>query len=593
MRMGRSLSPLVRQELANLDKDEESRKSAMKALKSYVKDLDFKAIPVFLAKFSESKESGSEEFSISIYEILVRVHGVKIVPLIDTIMKTIVKTLASSAGSFPLQQACSKVVPAIARYGIDPSTPEDKKRNIIQSLCMPLSDSLASSQEGLTSGAALCLKALVDSENWRYASDELVNRVCQNIAVALEGKSGQTNSHMGLVMSLAKRNALIIEAYARLLIQSGIRIVNVGLVEGNSQKRLSSIQMVNFLMRSLDSRSIFSEVEFIIEELEKCQSDKMAFVQGAALEALQTAKRIASDKRPRYAKSPSSVTGSNFSTREGEHTSSGEGDNTSSTPSSISPESRTLDFFPGYEFTESPISSNLDYERRSVTRKLWSNENGGVDVSLKDGLFSQAGKESALSEHSLIHEFSNGDGYYTEEFAGFMHRNPRHGVSKSTTTSPLRSRTQATIDSIKIFETPRKLIHSLQDSSDLTLDCSKKQNRMFKSLSSGNIEWSPSSKYDQNGFSNDVKCDSEVIESCGEAEFQVSSESVSSSDDLPVDANKQISTKVVPENRNITPTAQRKTKYKLVCGLSFVVLAVATPLLWITIQDEGHYLVPT
>ncbi|XP_047159611.1 protein SINE1 [Vigna umbellata] len=593
MRMARSLSPLVRQELANLDKDEESRKSAMKALKSYVKDLDFKAIPVFLAKFSESKESCSEEFSISIYEILVRVHGVKIVPLIDTIMKTIVKTLASSAGSFPLQQACSKVVPAIARYGIDPSTPEDQKRNIIQSLCMPLSDSLASSQEGLTSGAALCLKALVDSENWRYASDELVNRVCQNIAVALEGKSGQTNSHMGLVMSLAKRNALIIEAYARLLIQSGIRIVNAGLVEGNSQKRLSSIQMVNFLMRSLDSRSIFSEVEFVIEELEKCQSDKMAFVQGAALEALQTAKRIASDKKPRYAKSPSSVTGSNFSTREGEHTSSGEGENSDSTPSSISPESRTLDFFPGYESTESPISRNFDHERRSVTRKLWSYENGGVDVSLKDGLFSQVGKESALSEHSLIHEFSNGDGYYTEEFAGFMHRNPRHGVSKSTTTSPLKSGIQATIDSMKIFETPRKLIHSLQDSSDLSLNCSKKQNRMFKSLSSGNIEWSPGSKYDQNGFSNDVKCDSEVIESCGEAEFLVNSESVSSSDDHPVDANKQMSTKVVSENRNTTPSALQKTKYKLVCGLSFVVLAVATPLLWINAQDEGHYLVPT
>jgi len=437
--MGRSLSPLVRQELANLDKDEDSRKSAMKALKSYVKDLDFKAIPVFLAKVSESKENVSEEFTISIYEVLARVHGVKIVPLIDRIMKTIVKTLASSAGSFPLQQACSKVVPAIARYGIELSTPEDQRRNIIQSLCIPLSDSLASSQEGLTSGAALCLKALVDSENWRYASDELVNRVCQNVTVALDGKSGQTNSHMGLVMSLAKRNALIIEAYARLLIQSGLRLVNAGLVEGNSQKRLSSIQMVNFLMRSLDSRSIFSEVEFIIEELEKCQSDKMAFVQGAALEALQTAKRIASDKKPRYSRSPSSVTGSNFSGKEGENTSSGEGQNTSSTPSSISPESRTLDFFPGYESVESPISSNLDYERRSVTRKLWSNENGGVDVSLKDGLFSQVRKESALSEHSLIHEFPNGDGYYTEEFAGFMDRNPMHGVSRSTTTSPLVS----------------------------------------------------------------------------------------------------------------------------------------------------------
>ncbi|CAJ1921632.1 unnamed protein product [Sphenostylis stenocarpa] len=590
--MGRSLSPLVRQELANLDKDEDSRKSAMKALKSYVKDLDFKAIPVFLAKVSENKENCSEEFTISIYEVLARVHGVKIVPLIDRILKTIVTTLTSSAGSFALQQACSKVVPAIARYGIDHSTPEDKRRDIIQSLCMPLSDSLSSSQEGLTSGAALCLKALVDSDNWRYASDELVNRVCQNVAVALDGKSGQTNSHMDLVMSLAKRNALIIEAYARLLIQSGIRILNAGLVEGNSRKRLLSIQMVNFLMRSLDSRSIYSEVKFIIDELEKCQDDKMAFVQGAALEALQTAKRIASDKKPRYAKSPSSVTGSNFS-RRGENTCSGVEENTSSTPSAFSPESRTLNFFPGYESIESPISSNLEYERRSVTRKLWCNENGGVDISLKDGLFSQAGKENALSAHSLVHEFPSGEGYYTEEFAGFMDRNPRHGVSVGTTTSPQRSRTQATVDSIKIFKTPRKLIHSLQDSSDLTLGSSKKQNRRFKCQSSGNIEWSPTSKYDHEGFSNDVQYDSEAIESCAEIEFQGGSESVSSTDDLPVYANKKMPIKLVPENRNATPTALQKTKYKLVCGLSFVLLAVATPLLWISSQDEAHYLVPT
>ncbi|KAK7396165.1 hypothetical protein VNO78_16976 [Psophocarpus tetragonolobus] len=589
--MGRSLSPMVRRELANLDKDEDSRKSAMKALKSYVKDLDFKAIPVFLAKVSESKENCSGEFTISIYEVLARVHGVNIVPLIDNIMRTIVKTLASSAGSFPLQQACSKVVPAIARYGIDTSTPEDKKRHIIQSLCMPLSDSLSSSQESLTSGAALCLKALVDSENWRFASDELVNRVCQNVAVALDGKSGQTNSHMGLVMSLAKRNALTIEAYARLLLQSGLRILNAGLVEGNSQKRLSSIQMVNFLMKSLDSRSISSEIELIIEEMDKCQSDKMAFVQGAAHEALQTANRIASDKKPRYAKSPVSVTGSNFS-RRGENTSSSDGD---LTPSSLSPESRTLDFFPGYEsIVESPISSNLDYERRSVTRKLWNSEHGGIDVSLKDGLFSQVVKESALLEDSSIHEFSNGEVDYTEEFAGFMDRNPQHGVSKSSLVSFSRSRTQANVDNIKIFETPRKLILSLQDSSDVTTSSSAKQNRRFRSLSSGNVEWSPVSKYDQNGSADDVKWDEEVIESCAEVEVQAGSESVSSTDDLPVDGDKQMPTEVVPGNRNDTPTALQKTKYKLVCGLSFVVLVVATPLLWINSQDEGHhYLVPT
>lgn len=444
--MGRNLSPVLRRELENLDKDADSRKSAMRALKSYVKDLDYKTIPIFLAQVSETKETGtlSGEFTISLYEVLARVHGVKIVPMIESIMQSIVQTLASSAGSFPLQQACSKVVPAVARYGIDPTTPEDKKRQIIHSICKPLSDSLTSSQESLSSGAALCLKALVDSDNWRFASDEMVNRVCQNVAVALEGKSTQTNSHMGLVMALAKRNALIVEAYARLLIQIGLRILSAGgeLLEGNSQKRFAAIQMMNFLMKCLDPRSIFSEVEKVIEEMELCQSDKMAYVKGAAFEALQTAKKIAADKKSRCMKSPASVTGSNFSSRrdymEG-GSSSGDGDHSSR---SISPESRTLDFFPGYEsLNESPISTcqssqNFNYERRSVNRKLWSHENGGVDVSLKDGLFSKAGVgENTLDDH----QFSNGGGDLTEEFAGFMHRNPRHGASKSTNTSPLVS----------------------------------------------------------------------------------------------------------------------------------------------------------
>ncbi|XLR04159.1 hypothetical protein S83_070357 [Arachis hypogaea] len=185
--MEKNLSPVMQQELANLDKDPDSRKSAMKALKSYVKDLDCKAIPVFLAKVSQTKETGSlsGEFTISLYEVLARVHQVKIVPMIDSIMVSIVQTLASSAGSFPLHQACSKVVLAIARYGIEPTAPEDKKRQIIHSICKPLCDSLSSSQDSLTSGAALCLKALVDSDNWRFASSEMVNRVCQNVAVGL------------------------------------------------------------------------------------------------------------------------------------------------------------------------------------------------------------------------------------------------------------------------------------------------------------------------------------------------------------------------------------------------------------------------
>ncbi|OIW06473.1 hypothetical protein TanjilG_05244 [Lupinus angustifolius] len=584
--VGRALSPVLRRELENLDKDADSRKSAMRALKLYVKDLDFKTIPIFLAQVSETKETGSlsGEFTISLYEVLARVHGVKIVPMIDSILQSIVQTLASSAGSFPLQQACSKVIPAIARYGIDPTTPEDKKRHIIHSLCKPLSDSLSSSQECLSFGAALCLKALVDSDNWRFASDEMVNKVCQNVAVALEGKSTQTNLHMGLVMALAKRNPLIVEAYARLLIRSGLRILDTGAepLEGNSQKRFAAIQMVNFLMKCLDPRSVLSEVEMVIEEMEKCQFDKMAYVKGAAFEALQTAKKVAIDKNPRRVRSHASLTVSNCSRRHDMEGDSFSGDEDHS-PISFSPESRTLDFFPGYEsVVESPISTNQpslnsNYERRSVNRKLWSQENGGVDVSLKDGLFSEARQRNGLLEHSVDDELSNGDEVFTEEFSGFMHRNQLNRVCRSTTTSPLRIGTRDDTR-MKMFQTPRKLFHSFQDPDDFNSDCSEKQNRRIRSLSSGNIEWSPASnsRYNWNGFADHVKYD------------EGGQESVSSTDNLPGDADMQMPPEVVvPENR------LRKTKSKFVCGLSFVLVAMATPLLWINSLEEGHYLVPT
>ncbi|KAM1395819.1 hypothetical protein ACFX13_013913 [Malus domestica] len=622
--MGRSLSPILRRELENLDKDADSRRSAMKALKSYVKDLDSKAIPMFLAQVSQTKETGSlsGECTISLYEVLARVHGVKIVPLINSIMATIIKTLASSAGSFPLQQACSKVVPAIARYGIDPTTPEDKKRHIIHSLCTPLSDSLLGSQESLTSGAALCLRALVDSDNWRFASDEMVNRVCQNVSGALEEKSTQTNAHMGLVMALAKRNALIVEPYARLLIQAGIRILNTGVAEGNSQKRLSAIQMVNFLMKCLDPWSIISEIELIIQEMEKCQSDQMAYVSGAAFEALQTARRIAADKGSKLEKAPGSACGSNFSRRDHSrrrNLSSG-GDQS---PASVSPESQTLDSFAEYDsFVDSPVTmssqatQNSIYDCRSINRKLWSHENGGVDVSLKDGLFSEIAQGSAFANgfpgNSGSNEFMKCDGDCNEEFTGFQQRNPRNGVSRSTTTSPRRSRTPINVDSI-IFNTPRRLVHSLQEPNNANSKFSEKLARRFRSLSMNECDWSPNVRYDQDGYSHGANYDDGEHGSFygGSEQFEGGPESVSSTDGIPGDADVQvphevvpeneISHEVVPENQTVAQKAGIKNPYrraavKLFCGLSFTLLAVAMPLLWINDHGEGHegyYLVPT
>ncbi|XP_010036209.2 protein SINE1 [Eucalyptus grandis] len=448
--MVRLLSPVLRRELANLDKDADSRKSAMKALESYVTDMDSKTIPLFLAQVSETKEMGSVsgEYTISLFEVLARVHGVNIVPQIDSIMSTIVKTLASSAGSFPLQQACSKVVPAIARYGIDPTTPENKKRHVIHALCKPLSESLLGSQESITSGAALCLKALVDSDNWRFASDEMVNRVCQKVTVALEEKSTQTNSHMGLVMSLAKHNALIVEAYARLLIQSGLRILHTGISEGNSQKRFSAIQMVNFLMKSLDPRSIYSELDLIIDEMEKCQSDQMAFVSGAAFEASQTARRIAEEEGLKSERESSSVTGSNFGRRQhGQRRGFwGSGERSSA---SASPESQTLNSFSGCDsLFESPISSrhvspDRDYNCRSVNRKLWRFENGGVDVSLKDGLFSQLAHRNGIfytnSECLSNRESDHRGGNYRDEFEGFVQGSLSDGTAEESPISTPQS----------------------------------------------------------------------------------------------------------------------------------------------------------
>ncbi|KAJ0078737.1 hypothetical protein Patl1_22948 [Pistacia atlantica] len=608
--MGRCLSPILRRELANLDKDSDSRKSAMKALKSYVKDLDSKAIPLFLAQVSETKENGcvSGEYTISLYEVLARNHGVNIVPQIDSIMATIIKTLASSAGSFPLQQACSRVVPAIARYGMDPTTPEDKKRHIIHSLCQPLSDSLLGSQESLTAGAALCLKALVDSDNWRFASDEMVDKVCKNVAAALEEKSTQTSSHMGLVMALAKHNSLIVEAYARLLIHSGLGILNAGAGEANSQKRLLAIQMVNFLMKTLDHRSIFSELELIIEGMENCQSDQMAYVRGASLEALQTAKRIAAEKGLKSEKSSGSVTGSNFGRREHNRRRIllRAGDRS---PAPMSPESQTLDSFVGYDsMVESPISvtqqsCHSEYDCRSVNRKLWSFENGGVDVSLKDGLFSEMVSGSPIYSNSYCghHELTDNGGDYMDEFAGFYERSPRDRGPRSTTPSPQRSRSHINVDNISFFTTPRKLIRSLQEADDINSDFSERQSRKYRSPASVKLEQSPTPS--RKGFSREVFYDDKrngnlCNGACNGAEqVQGVSESVSSTDDL-AGADMQVSQEVVPKDKTemqkrCVKKTYPKTASRIVLGLFFFLLVVFSMLMWNDGQNQGNLLVPT
>ncbi|KAK4769574.1 hypothetical protein SAY86_027724 [Trapa natans] len=442
--MGRNLSPVLCKQLANLDEEADSRNSAMKAMESYVKEMDSKSIPLFLSQLSEIRESGSlsEEYLISLYEVLARVHGVNIISHVDSIMEAIVRTLASSGGSFSLQQSCSKVIPAIARYCIDPVMSKDRKRLLIDSLCDPLCQSLLGPGESLSAGAALCLRALVDSDNWQFASDAMVNNVSLNISVALEEKSNQTNPHMRLAMALSEKNSLTVEAYARLLIGSGLRILNDGAKECNSQKRLSAIQMVNFLMMSLDPRSIYSQIDLIVEEMEKYQSDQMAFIKKAAFEALQTARSVIGQKKERKSEMDSTTTFQSKNTSQDKT----HGINVmvlgNQSPESHSRGSSWSDSV--LELPNSPtwISSELDSAQIFDDR--------AVNVSLKDGIFSLLGHEHDRypeSEHWGNQDMDDNGGNNSHEFIGFVLESPSSGTySQSLPPSP---RGQEELDDIE------------------------------------------------------------------------------------------------------------------------------------------------
>ncbi|XP_037452701.1 protein SINE1-like [Triticum dicoccoides] len=519
--MGRSLSPLLRQELENLDKDADSRRNAMKTLKSYAKQLDSKSIPHFLAEVSDNKAPGlpSGEFTISLYEVLARVHGRNIVPQIGNIMSTITRTLSSSGGSFPLHQACSKVVPAIARYGIDPSAPEEEKARIIASLCKPLCGALMSDQDGAASGAALCLKALVESSNWRFASGEAVNEVCLKVAGAMHDRSTRSNAHMGLAMALVKHNGLIAEAYARSLVRSALQVLDGDAAESSSQKRLSAIQMINFFMKFVDPRSISSELGKVVVVMEQCQNDRMPFVRGAAFETSQTAKNIAAQKGSRHEVTTSPMVGSNFQKRREESPCrslwSAKGSSPASSTMSASPvqfqspESQVVDstiMYGSSTLTESPISigqssCNFNQSRRA-NRRLWSND--GVDVSLKDGLFIRFCSNGKCLEDDLGEvcdsEVTDADFECTGTFTGFVSASPNNTLPTDETPSPQASERPISIDDVKLYTTPRKLLRSLQSSYDFDSDRHKEKSIMklnCTSLSSSSSSSSSSPPSDQ------------------------------------------------------------------------------------------------
>ncbi|EHA8589657.1 protein SINE1 [Cocos nucifera] len=512
--MGRNLILVLREELENLDKDPESRRVAMKALESYVKDLDSRTIPLFLAQICETKEPGSSfgECKVSLFEVLARVHGRNIAPHIDSIMSMIIQTLlSSSAGSFALYQACSKVVSAIARYGVDHSMPDDEKRRIVSSLCKPLSDCLMGPQECVTSGAALCLKAFVESDKWRFVSDELVNEVCLKVAGALEEKQTQTTSHLALVVALLKDNSLVVDAYARSLVRSGLQILSAGVKGSDSRVRLSAIQMTNMLMKYVDSRSIFSEISNIVDVMGKCQSDHMPNVRGAALEALQTAKTIAAKKGSRYEASSNPIIGSDFERRNNGGNLWAAKDHivkrSTGSPEVPTPESQAVDSF--YDSLFPVEEPSGDFVRpRCAKRRSWSGDFGVVERTLKDGCLCKAGSSGG---GSVIHFGQSKNGGLSETHKERWETSSevaQPSITRAVTPRPQISRQYLAADDVKICSTSHKIPQSHQNSANLSLeDLDQEHGKIPMSTPIGDMQWNHGMAVSENDLSQKLNCE--------------------------------------------------------------------------------------
>lgn len=271
----------------------DKKKPAFRGLKQYVKELDSKTLPPFLARLCapDKPSSYSEEEILCIFETAAEVHGRTIVPHIGQIVSAVVRIMAS--GSRPSQSAgCSKVVCTLSRYCIDPLGREEEKSEIMRELCRPLSAGLMVTNKSISSGSALCIAALVQSNNWQFASNELVNDVCLKVSGALEDAHCQTAVHVSLVCALLKNNPLTLEPYGRSLIRSGLQILDHSTKANNSQMIMSSIQMVHSIMQSLNVRIISSEISSIIKALDQCQDGFVQDICTAAFQAAETAKLL-------------------------------------------------------------------------------------------------------------------------------------------------------------------------------------------------------------------------------------------------------------------------------------------------------------
>ncbi|KAJ6697269.1 hypothetical protein OIU85_003620 [Salix viminalis] len=157
--------------------------------------------------------------------------------------------------------------------------------------------------------------------------------------------------------------------------------------------------------------------------------------------------------------------------------------------------------------------------------------------------------------------------------------------------SPQRSRSRINVDNVSIFTTPRKLVHALQDPDDS--DFSEKQHQRFGSPYSCKFDYRSTPRLKQNGFHENGNS------YAGGEQLQGSSESVASTEEIPVNTDMEVLTEVIlggkseDPKKNCVEREGRKTSSLLVVGFCIALLAILTSFMFIYLQDDSNHMVPT
>lgn len=166
---------------------------------------------------------------------------------------------SSASGSFPqLQLASARVTAALARYGIDSNTFQQDAEKVMQEICAPLIDALAGKLEPVAANAATCIHALVETEHWKYAHDEIVHEICQRTTVALSEKPTRTAAHMQLACILASTNPDILIIYGGTLLRAGEDVLKV--TSNSWQLRKAAAKLLQSVLTILDKETLETEL---------------------------------------------------------------------------------------------------------------------------------------------------------------------------------------------------------------------------------------------------------------------------------------------------------------------------------------------